>query len=77
MDCMTSQSPWGLQRLRCFVAHSTLSRDVGLAWMLAGLVGASGQQQGFVPCKAVSKFYCVLNPLQKLKAMGVEGGSRV
>lgn len=31
----------------------------------------------FVPWETVSKFYCVLNPLQKLKEMGVGEGSRV
>ena len=31
----------------------------------------------FVPGKAVSKFYCVLNPLQKLKEMGVGEGYKV
>lgn len=56
MDCMTSQSPWGLQRLCCFVDHSTPSRDVGLAWMLAGLVGASGQQQDLFPGKQSPNF---------------------
>lgn len=31
----------------------------------------------FVPREAVSKFYCVLSPQQKLKEMGVGGGSKV
>lgn len=30
-----------------------------------------------VPRETVSRFYCVLNPLQKLKEMGVGEGSRV
>lgn len=56
VDCMTSQSPWGLQCLCCSVDYCTPSRDVDLARVLVRLVGASGQQQDLFPRKQSPNF---------------------